>query len=86
MKGHEASVTFHQKTWYQSCLVFMLLGLKVTTTKTYFLQCDTNIPPSATVEYLDSPSVTVNLLFPCMLPTATVTYIKPFQILLFTQL
>ena len=28
MKGHEASITFHQKTWYQPCLVFVLLALK----------------------------------------------------------
>ena len=28
MKGHEASISFHQKTWYQACLLFMLLALK----------------------------------------------------------
>ena len=37
---------------------------------------NTNIPPTTTVEFLDSPSATVNLFFPCMLPTATATY-KP---------
>ena len=28
MKGHGASITFHQETWHQACLVFMLLALK----------------------------------------------------------
>ena len=28
MKHHEASITFHQETWHQACLVFMLLTLK----------------------------------------------------------
>ena len=37
MKSHEASITFHQKTWHQACLVFMLLALKVATAKAYFL-------------------------------------------------
>ena len=40
MKGHEASITFHQKTLHQACLVFMLFALKKTTKKTYFLLCD----------------------------------------------
>ena len=28
MKGHEASITFHQKTWQHACLVFKLLAPK----------------------------------------------------------
>ena len=40
MKGHEASITFHQETWQQTCLVFMLLALKKATKKTYFLHHD----------------------------------------------
>ena len=36
MKGHEASITFHQETWHQACLVFMLLALKKTTAKNLF--------------------------------------------------
>ena len=40
MKGHEASITFHQETWHQACVVFMLLALKKTTAKTYFLHYD----------------------------------------------
>ena len=41
MKDHEASITFHQKTWQQACLVFMLSTLKKATAKTYFLHYDT---------------------------------------------
>ena len=37
MKGDEARITFHQETWHQACLVFMLLGPKKATAKTYFL-------------------------------------------------
>ena len=40
MKGHEAGITFHQETWHQACLVFMLLALKKVTAKTYFLHYD----------------------------------------------
>ena len=40
MKGHEASITFHQETWHQACLVSMLLALKVAIAKTYFLHFD----------------------------------------------
>ena len=40
MKSHKASITVHQKTWHQTCLAFMLLALKKTTTKTYFLHYD----------------------------------------------
>ena len=39
-KSHKASITFHQETWYQACLVFMPLALKKATAKTYFLHCD----------------------------------------------
>ena len=39
------------------------------------LLSDTNIASSATMELLDSPSATVNLLSPCMLPSATATHI-----------
>ena len=39
MKGHEASITFHQEKWHQMCLVFMLLALK-TTAKSYSLHYD----------------------------------------------
>ena len=28
MIGREAHITFHQETWHQACLVFMLLALK----------------------------------------------------------
>ena len=37
MNRHEASITFHQETWHQACLVFMLLALKKATAETYFL-------------------------------------------------
>ena len=37
MKGHEKSITYHQKTWHQACLVFMLSAIKKTTAKNYFL-------------------------------------------------
>ena len=40
MKGHEAGITFHQETWHQACLVFMLLALQKTTAKTYFPDYD----------------------------------------------
>ena len=40
MKGHEVSITFHEETWDQAYLVFMLLALKKATTKTYFLHYD----------------------------------------------
>ena len=40
MKGHEASITFHQKSWHQACLVFMLLTLKKANAKTHFLHYD----------------------------------------------
>ena len=38
MKGHEASITFHQEKWHQACLVSMLLALKKATAKTYSLR------------------------------------------------
>ena len=38
MKFHKASITFHQETWHQACLVFMLLALKKATPKIYFLR------------------------------------------------
>ena len=31
MKGHETIITFHQKTWRQTCLVLMLSALKKVT-------------------------------------------------------
>ena len=37
MKGHETCITFHQETWHQAHLIFMLLALKEVTAKTYFL-------------------------------------------------
>ena len=40
MKGHEGSITFHQKRWHQACLVFMLLAFKKATAKIYFLHYD----------------------------------------------
>ena len=40
MKGHETSITFHQKTWHQACLIFMLSALKKATAKNYFLHYD----------------------------------------------
>ena len=40
MKGHEANITFHQKTWQHVRLVFMLLALKKATKKTYILPID----------------------------------------------
>ena len=40
MKGHEVSITFHEETWHQVCLVFMLLALKKATAETYFLHYD----------------------------------------------
>ena len=40
MKGHEGIITFHEETWHQICLVFMLLALKKAITKTYFLHYD----------------------------------------------
>ena len=43
MKGHEASITFHQKTWHQACLVFMLFALKKTPKRTYFLHYDIRV-------------------------------------------
>ena len=36
MKGHEADITFHQETWQQTCLVFMLLVLKKGLPKNFF--------------------------------------------------
>ena len=38
MKTHEASIsnTFHQKTWHQACLVFMLLALEKSHHKNLF--------------------------------------------------
>ena len=40
MKGHEASITFRQKTEHQACLLFKLLALKKVTAKAYFLLYD----------------------------------------------
>ena len=40
MKDHEASITFHQKTWHHDFLAFMLLALKNATEKSYFLHYD----------------------------------------------
>ena len=40
MKDNEASITFHQKTWHQACLVFTLLGRKKATAKADFLHYD----------------------------------------------
>ena len=40
MKGHEASINFHQETWHYAFLVFTLIGLKKVTAKTYFLHYD----------------------------------------------
>ena len=40
MKGYEASIIFHQNIWHQAYSVFMLLALKKTTKKTYFLHYD----------------------------------------------
>ena len=40
LKGHEASITLHQKPWHLVCLVFMLKALKKATAKTYFLHFD----------------------------------------------
>ena len=37
MNGHGETITLHQKTWHQACLVFMLLAVKKVTTKTDFL-------------------------------------------------
>ena len=36
-KGHETSITFHQETWHQACVVFMLSAHKSATAKTCFL-------------------------------------------------
>ena len=36
----KARITFHQETWHQACLVFMLLALKKAAAKTYFLHYD----------------------------------------------
>ena len=55
------------------------------TTPTYLLTLfllDTNIPPSATVEFLDSSSASVNLFFPCMLPFVTALLFKYTSLLL----
>ena len=52
IKGHEASITFHEKTWHQACRVFMLFALKKTTKKTYFLHYDIWVKTSYTTLYL----------------------------------
>ena len=36
MKGHEANITFNQKTWHWAYLVFMLFALTKTTKKLIF--------------------------------------------------
>ena len=40
MKGPEASITFHKKTWHQAGLIVMVLALKKAIKKTYFLHYD----------------------------------------------
>ena len=53
-------------------------GFQTSSYSTYLLTLflsDTNIPPSATMKFFDSPSVIVNLLFPCVPPTTTATYL-----------
>ena len=52
MKGHVGLITFPVKTWFWEILVFMLLAIKIATSKTCFRHFHTSIKTSFTAFYL----------------------------------